>query len=295
MGLVTHCDGRQINYECSGPVEPGAEVLVFHHGQPGAALLWDGLISAASEYGWPVVILSRPGYATSSRQVGRSVADAASDVTEVLDHLGAGRFVTAGWSGGGPHAIACGALLPSRCAAVATIAGVAPYFGVTDLDWTAGMGPENVEEFEALIAGDPGLEDRVEELVKSLEQIQGDQLIDALGGLLSDPDRAVLVGAFADFMARWLRLSATTGSKGYWDDDQAFIRPWGFDLDDISVPVAVWRADLDLMVPPSHGEWLLAHVPGSTGFLSVSEGHISLMSRRIGDIVARLAVDAGTR
>jgi pimeloyl-ACP methyl ester carboxylesterase len=57
------------------------------------------LVSAAGEFGWPVVTLSRPGYATSSRQVGRCVADAAKDVSEVLDHLGAGRFVTAGWSG----------------------------------------------------------------------------------------------------------------------------------------------------------------------------------------------------
>ncbi len=293
MAQVKHSDGRQINYECSGPVDPGADVLVFHHGQPGAALLWDGLVAAAGEHGWPVVVLSRPGYATSTRKVGRSVADAASDVTEVLDHLGAGRFVAAGWSGGGPHAIACGALLPTRCAAVATIAGVAPYDGVTDLDWTAGMGPENVAEFEALIAGDPELEARVEELVKSLEDIGGDQLIEALGGLLSEPDKAVLHGEFAEFMARWLRLSASTGSKGYWDDDQAFIQPWGFELADISVPVAVWRADLDLMVPPSHGEWLASHVPGATGFLRQGEGHISLMSRGIGDIVARLAADAG--
>ncbi len=295
MAQLKHSDGRQINYECSGALNPGAEVLVFHHGQPGAALLWDGLVTAAGEFGWPVVILSRPGYATSSRKVGRSVADAASDVTEVLDHLRAGRFVTAGWSGGGPHAIACGALLPSRCAAVATVAGVAPYYGVTDLDWTAGMGPENVAEFEALIAGDPGLEERVEELMRSLEDIAADQLIEALGGLLSEPDRAVLDGAFADFMARWFRLAASTGSKGYWDDDQAFIGPWGFDLEEVSVPVAVWRADLDRMVPPSHGEWLASHVPGSTGFLREGEGHISLLSRGIGDILARLAADAGTQ
>ena len=123
MPQLTHSDGRQIHFECSGPVEPGDSVLVFHHGQPGAALLWDDLVAAASTFEWRVVMLSRPGYATSTRKPGRSVAHAASDVEQVLDHLNAGRFVTAGWSGGGPHALACGALLSPRCAAVATIAG----------------------------------------------------------------------------------------------------------------------------------------------------------------------------
>jgi pimeloyl-ACP methyl ester carboxylesterase len=129
--------------------------------------------------------------------------------------------------------------------------------------------------------------------MKSLEDVRADQLVDLLGGLLSEPDMAVLAGGFADYMARSGRLAASTGSSGYWDDDQAFIRLWGFDLDDITVPVAVWRAELDLMVPPSHGEWLAARIPGSTGFLKEEDGHVSLMLRHIGDIVAQLAADAG--
>jgi len=269
-------------------------VLVFHHGQPGAALLWDDLVAAASTFEWRVVMLSRPGYATSTRTPGRSVADAAPDVEQVLDHLDAGRFVTAGWSGGGPHALACGALLAPRCAAVATIAGVAPYSGVTDLDWTEGMGPENIEEFQALLSGDPGLEARIADLMGSLAVIQPDQLIDSLGGLLSNPDKAALRGDFAAFFAAWFRLAASTGSGGYWDDDRAFIAPWGFDLDAISVPVAVWRADRDLMVPPSHGMWLAAHIPTATGIAANGEGHVSLLTRHIDDIVARLALDAAS-
>jgi pimeloyl-ACP methyl ester carboxylesterase len=294
MPQLTHSDGRQIHFECSGPVEPGASVLVFHHGQPGAALLWDDLVGAAWTFEWRVVMLSRPGYATSTRKPGRSIADAGSDVEQVLDHLNAGRFVTAGWSGGGPHALACGAFLAPRCAAVATIAGVAPYSGVTDLDWTEGMGPENIEEFQALLAGDPGLEARIAELMGSLAGIQPDQLIDSLGGLLSDPDKAALRGDFAAFFAAWFRLAASTGSDGYWDDDRAFIAPWGFDLDAISLPVAVWRADRDLMVPPSHGMWLAAHIPTATGIAANGEGHVSLLTRHIDDIVARLALDAAS-
>ncbi len=294
MSHLTCSDGRRIHYECSGPVHQGAPVLVFHHGTPGAALLWDSLVGAALTFGWRVVMLSRPGYATSVRQAGRSVAYAAADVQAVLDHLGAGSFVASGWSGGGPHALACSALLGQRCTAVATIAGVAPYYGVTDLDWTAGMGPENVAEFEALMGRDPGLEGRIADEMRSLAGIQADQLVEALGGLLSDPDRAVLEGEFAEFFATWFRLAASTGSDGYWDDDQAFMAPWGFDLESITVPLSVWRADQDLMVPPSHGEWLAAHIPTAADIPIDGEGHVSLMVRYIDDIVARLAFDAGS-
>jgi pimeloyl-ACP methyl ester carboxylesterase len=294
MSHLTCSDGRQIHFECSGPVDQGAQVLVFHHGTPGAALLWDRLVGAALTFGWRVVTLSRPGYATSGRQAGRSVANAVADVRAVLDHLGAGSFVASGWSGGGPHALACGALLAPRCAAVATIAGVAPYYGVTDLDWTAGMGPENVEEFEALIKGDPGLERRIAEEMRSLAGIQPHQLVEALPGLLSKPDRVVLEGESAGFFAAWFRLAASTGSDGYWDDDQAFMAPWGFDLESITIPVSVWRADQDLMVPSSHGAWLAAHIPTAADVPIDGEGHVSLMVRYIDDIVARLAFDAGS-
>ncbi len=64
----------------------------------------------------------------------------------ILDHLGADKFVTAGWSGGGPHALACAALLPDRCLAAATIAGVAPH-DAAGLDWLDGMAQENLDEF----------------------------------------------------------------------------------------------------------------------------------------------------
>jgi pimeloyl-ACP methyl ester carboxylesterase len=287
-------DGRRIHYETSDASGAADRIaLVFHHGQPGAALLWVPMVSAAARYGWPLVMLSRPGYATSDRKLGRMVADAAPDVAVVLDHLGIDRFVTAGWSGGGPHALACGALLETRCAAAATIAGVAPYEGVDDLDWTAGMGPENVEEFQALIAGDPELEAKVGQLMYSLKDVRASQLLEVFGGLLSLPDKQVLEGDVADFVASWLRLAASSGPAGYWDDDLAFIRYWGFDLADIAVPVAVWRAGEDLMVPPSHGEWLAAHIPGAAAHFEPGEGHISLLSRHFAEIVDQLAADAG--
>ena len=288
--------GRKVHYEVSS-TEPSLDgmAFVFHHGQPGAALLWQPLVAEAARHGWPLVMVSRPGYATSDRRPDRTIADVVSDVEAVLQELGVDHFVTAGWSGGGPHALACAALLDSRCMAAATIAGVAPYAGAEDLDFTSGMGPENVQEFRALIAGDPGAEDGVKETVASLKDIQASELSGALGGLLSQPDKDMLVGDAAEFVASWMRLAASTGHYGYWDDGLAFIRHWGFDLKHLDVPVSVWRAGQDLMVPPAHGEWLAEHIPGAKARFEPAEGHISLSTKRLPDIVDQLAADAGVR
>lgn len=283
--------GRRVHFTVSGTLRPGEQVLVFHHGQPGAGLVPPPLGEVAARHGLAVVAVSRPGYASSERCEGRSVADGAADVVAVLDHLGAGRFVTCGWSGGGPHALACGALAAPRCTAVASIAGVAPYHGVDDLDWTAGMGPENVAELSALVAGDPSLEAGIASLCEGLAQVRADTVVDLLGGLISEPDRQCLEAGFSTFVAEWFRLAAAGGHHGYWDDDQAFVAPWGFDLGDLSVPVSIWWAGRDLMVPASHGEWLAAHVAGAAGFCREGEGHISLLVEHIGEIVDRLVSD----
>src|SRR5437660_2335451 len=130
--------------------ESDNEPLVFHWGTPCAAVWFDPLVSAASRAGLRLVTYSRPGYAGSTSRPGRTVADAAADVAAILDALGAGTFVTLGWSGGGPHALACAALLPDRCVAAASVAGVAP-FTAPGLDWTAGMSPDNIAEFRAAV------------------------------------------------------------------------------------------------------------------------------------------------
>jgi len=92
---------------------------------------------AAAERGLRVVMCARPGYQGSDPQPGRTVAAVAGDVAAVLGELGAETFVTAGWSGGGPHALACAALLPGRCLAAATIAGAAASCGEQWRSWVA--------------------------------------------------------------------------------------------------------------------------------------------------------------
>jgi pimeloyl-ACP methyl ester carboxylesterase len=274
--IVRMPDGRELEVLVNGPADGLA--LVMHLGTPSAAVEFEQLTGPAADRGLRTVLWSRPGYGSSTPQPGRSVADVAADAVTILDELGQGRFVTLGWSGGGPHALACAALLPERCAAAATLAGVAP-FAADGLDWLAGMGPENVEEFGAARSGDDALSGYLGRAASEFAAVTADQVADALGGLVSEVDKAALTGEFADFLAHSFRRSVAAGIAGWRDDDLAFVRPWGFALSGIQVPVSVWQGAEDRMVPYAHGEWLAAQVPGARAHLYPEEGHLSLVGQ----------------
>ena len=194
---------------------------------------------------------------------------------EVLDHLGVERCVTAGWSGGGPHALAMAALLPERTRRArdrrrGAVRG-------RRLDFLAGMGEQNVEEFGAALVGEEALRPFLEaERPGSSRTPRGPGLIEAMSTLLPDVDRALLTEEFGEALAANCREGLRTGVDGWVDDDLAFTRPWGFDLGAIAVPVLLWQGSEDLMVPFAHGEWLADHVAGVTAHLLDGEGHLSV-------------------
>jgi pimeloyl-ACP methyl ester carboxylesterase len=238
--------------------------MVFHHGTPGGVAMYQPMVQAASERGMRPVFYGRPGYGRSTPRPGRRIADTASDVAAILSELGARHFVTVGWSGGGPHALACACLLPGRCLAAASMSGVAP-FKADGLDWLAGMADENVGEFAAALAGDQQLATLLIQLAPALREVTGDQVAATLGGLVSEADTAMLRGDLADYLAASFRAGLSGGISGWRDDDLAFIADWGFALavPGGAAPVSVWQGDQDKMVPPAHGQWLARHVPAA--------------------------------
>src|SRR5215468_12329158 len=213
-------DGRRLEVLAAGPA--GGLPLVLHNGTPVGPVAYTPMADAAAERGLRLVICARPGYGDSTPRPGRRVADVTYDVAAVLDELGAPRFVTVGWSGGGPHALACAARLPGRCLAAATMAGVAP-FTAEGLDWVAGMGTENVTEFGAAVAGENQLTDYLEGEAADLATITGPEVADELGDLVSAADKAAATGGFADYLAASFRASVRTGIAGWRDDDLAFV------------------------------------------------------------------------
>ena len=280
---VTLRDGRVLAIAVSGP--PDGVPLLYHHGTPGCLLQPAASQDECARRGLRFVTYSRAGAQGSTRNPGRSVADVASDMEDVLDALGAKRCLVAGKSGGGPHALATAALLPERVAAVISIAGCRPY-GDGFLD---GMGADNIEEFELALQGEEALRPFVMKHREALKDADGVALVRDLANLLPEIDRVVLTSvAGADTVAGM--VGGVQDPDGWIDDDLAFTQDWGFDLDDIAVPAYVWQGSEDKMVPFHHGQWLAAHVPGAVAHREDGEGHFSIAVGALGRMLDEVLV-----
>lgn len=273
-------DGRTLEVLVAGAAD--GFPLVYHHGTPSGAVPDPELEDVAAERGVRVVAYSRPGYGESSPRADGAttarVADDATDVATILDHLGLDRFVSLGWSGGGPRSLACAATLPGRCLAATCGVGLVPP-AEFDGDVRDGMGEENVAEFTAALAGPEALAEWIEREGRWAFSVTGDQIGEALGSLAPPVDRRALTGARAERMAAAFRYAGHQGIVGWLNDDLTLTRPWGFEVAGITVPVAVWQGTEDTMVPLAHAEWLIAHIPGVRGHLVEGEGHVSLRAR----------------
>jgi pimeloyl-ACP methyl ester carboxylesterase len=269
-------DGRALMVELGG--DPTGLPILVHNGTPNSRHMYRSWLEDAAQHRIRLISYDRPGYGGSTAQPGRTVADCAEDVRTIALALDLPRLAVWGVSGGGPHALACAALLPDLVAAVSVLGSIAPY-GRPGLDYFAGMGQDNVDDMK-LYLSDPAAareksrQDRLEVLRRT-----PDQLGEGLKTLLSPVDAAVL----NDDLAAWLALCGTDGlatsDEGWWEDGVAHLSPWGFDLEAIHIPVQVWHGRHDQFVPFQHGAWLASHVPGAEAHLSDSEGHLTLISR----------------
>jgi pimeloyl-ACP methyl ester carboxylesterase len=277
---ITLRDGRTLHVYDEG--DPSGCAVVAHHGTPSSGRLHPDSIADARARGIRLIGYDRPGYGvSSSAQPGRSVGDAAADVAELLDQLGVDRFATWGHSGGGPHALACAALLPERCVAAATLAGAAPYGD--GLDWLEGMGELNTEEFDAVLAGAEALEPAIR---RNQEMFSAgpEGLREGMLTILSPVDQEAFTAEEAEWIYSVMAEGGAERIEGWRDDNLAFVKPWGFELADIRGPVLVLQGVQDLMVPPAHGRWLAAQIPGVEAEISDTEGHITLLVNRIPEV-----------
>lgn len=278
---VSMQDGRVIRVVEAGQMD-GIPVLV-HTGTPGSRLLYHPWVEDAEARGIRLISYDRPGYGGSTPYLGRTVASAAEDVAAIAEKLGLDRLLVWGFSGGGPHALACAALLPDLVVAAATLASPAPY-GADGLDWFAGMGEDNVVEFGAALNGREGLEQFVEAAVPGLLGADPESLIQVWNSVLSPVEVEVLTKDIAEWMLNSIREGSKERRDGWIDDDIAFTTPWGFELSQIRIPVMVMQGEHDRFVPYSHGKWLVSKVPHVDARLSADDGHISLGVRRIPEV-----------
>ena len=266
-------DGRTLRIWFAG-VEGGAPILV-HHGTPSSGLLYGPWVEDAIARDACLIGYDRAGYGGSDRRAGRTVADVVVDVRAIAGALRIDRLVTWGISGGGPHALACAALAPDLVAAAACLAGPAR-FDAEGLDWLAGMGEANLVEFGAAVAGERVLRPLLDEAGAGIVAGGVTGLRQALETLLSPVDAEMLAAGLADFLAESTEAALRETVDGWVDDDLAFVKPWGFELASIRVPVLLFQGAQDRFVPVSHFEWLSAHVPAADTRLAPDHGHLSL-------------------
>jgi pimeloyl-ACP methyl ester carboxylesterase len=282
-------DGRDLDVHESGP--QGGEVLLFHHGTPGSGAPIRAMADAAHRLGLRLVSASRPGYGDSTRLRGRSIVDVVGDSEAILDALGVDRCYVAGWSGGGPLALACGARLSGRVCAVLVIAGVAPYDS-PDLNFLAGMGEENLIEFGKIVEGEEVLRPYLEEQRANLVHAIVPELVEAFGSILPPVDRSVFTGEIGEDLATTIQEGLRVGIDGWLDDDLTFVKRWGFALAEITTPTLLWQGSEDLMVPFAHGKWLAERIPGVVAHLEEGEGHLSIALGAIDRMLQALVATA---
>jgi len=253
-------DGRVLHAYDSGADAAARLVLVWHHGSPQTGAPLEPVLAAAAARGIRVLSYGRPSYGGSSPNPGRDVASAAADVAAVADAFGVDRFATMGASGGGPHALACAAVLPERVTGVVTIAGIAP---CTDaFEWFDGMRSPG-----GLHAALQGRDARAR--FEETAEFDPEQFLPA--------DFAALEGEWASLGADVGRSEAF-GPGGLIDDDVAFASPWGFELGQITAPVLLVQGEGDRVVPRRHAAWMLSRLPNARLWMRLDDGHVSVLS-----------------
>lgn len=254
-------DGRVLHaYDTGGT---GRTTVVWHHGTPNIGVPPKPLFEASGRLGIRWVSYDRPGYGGSTPRPGRDVASAAADTAAVTDALGIDRFAVMGHSGGGPHTLACAALLPGRVTRALSCSGLAPY-GAEGLDWFAGLASGGEAGLRAAAAGRA-----------AKEEYEATAEWDETSFTKADYD--ALAGTWSWFTTDAVPPAQRNGPGPLIDDDLAYTGDWGFDPAVITVPVLLLHGDADRMVPSSHGVWLAEHCPSATLRLVPEAGHISVL------------------
>jgi pimeloyl-ACP methyl ester carboxylesterase len=278
--LVTE-SGRRIRIHEAG--HPDGEPILVHNGSPGSRLLYHLWVEDALSRRIRLISYDRPGYGGSTPHPNRTVASAADDVATIAQGLGLDRLSVWGLSGGGPHALACAALLPDLVIAAAVLASPAPYL-VDGLNWFAEMGEGKVVEFKAALEGRDPLTRYLEAVAAGLLAAEPNTLVQLMGSLLSAVDSEVLTEDFATYLYNSNREGLADRLDGWIDDDIAFTKFWGFELDRIRIPVLLLHGRQDQFIPFSHGEWLASKITNVDARLSADDGHLTLGVLRIPEV-----------
>ena len=267
-------DGRSLTYLDNGIESQAA--LLLHHGTPGAAGLWQNVLDDAKQRGVRAIAYTKAGYQGSDRAAWSSILEAARDLDELLDALGVTKFVSLGWSGGGPYALA--STFSNKCSGAELVAGVAPYFEM-GADFL--IGQAETETLEALNNWASSRENALEAAKKDMANIEQEWTVESWqAGSEARPQYADFAESYKKFNAHAVPAmlnGVVPDISGYADDTYLIMNDWGFKVRDVTKPVTIWSGSLDKPCPPNHGAWQHSQIKGSEWRLLDGQGHVSIM------------------
>jgi pimeloyl-ACP methyl ester carboxylesterase len=276
-------DGRTLG--CLELGDPAGPPVLYFHGYPGSRLEARVGAIAAGQLGLRLLAVDRPGFGQSTFQRGRTVGGWAADVEALADQLSLSRFSIIGVSGGGPYALACAARLPHRLDRVALVCPLGPL----DLaDGKAGMLAQD-RLLLGLAARAAPLARAVVHLLSHWMRRDVERYLSFMMAGMVSPDRDL----FADLDYRALVLASTAealrqGGRGPAWELTLMARPWDFRLQDVHIPVSLWQGMVDQILPPAMARRLAAALPACNARFLPDEGHLSLVVRHIGEVLAEL-------
>jgi pimeloyl-ACP methyl ester carboxylesterase len=263
-------DGRGLAVEEWGA--PGGYPVFLLHGTPGSRLGPVPRSMVLYQLGIRLITFDRPGYGRSDRRIGRAVADVADDVRQIADRLELSEFAVLGRSGGGPHALACAALLPERTRRAAVLVGLAPA-QAEGLDWFEGMTASNTREYLAVRNQGSLISSRLRSIADRIRANPMKHIADLHAGLTQSDRRVVSDAGLRGKLLETYAEAFRTSADGWIDDLLAFCAPWGFELSDIVVPTMLWHGANDTLSPVGHSRWLAANIPTSTVIVQPGTAH----------------------
>jgi pimeloyl-ACP methyl ester carboxylesterase len=270
-GTVVVRDRRELGYAEFGPAT--GQAILWFHGTPGARrqIPEDARVMAEAN-DLRIIGMDRPGIGRSTPHLYDSILDAVPDIQILLDHLGIDRFGVIGLSGGGPYALATAFALPDRVTVAGILGGVAPNAGPEKI---AGGLVGFLSSTRPVLPWVRTPLSKVFRVLIGCAAPVGHQALVLYSKVSPEGDRAVLERD--EIEAMFLDDLMTNGKVGMGaplDDLILFLRPWGFSVRDITVPVHWWHGDADQIVPFAHGQHMVSLIPGAQLYVRHGESHL---------------------
>jgi pimeloyl-ACP methyl ester carboxylesterase len=265
-------DGRAVGYAEYGDLT--GKPVIHLHGAPSSRFEANNpdLVGIAERLHIRLIVPDRPGIGLSDWK-SYTIASYPDLLVQFADKLGLDRFPLMGWSSGGKFVAACAWRVPQRLTTATIVSGTAPF----DLPGAR----ESLSKQDRQLYG---MADRMPRLFRlPLRKIARDvrknpSSILSLFTELCESDKAMLAQPNVKRQFEQMVVEAfRQGTRGAAHDLTIEARPWGFSLQEIKLPVAIWHGEDDI-VPIQEARLLAEAIPNARGRFFPNEGHLLIVS-----------------